>query len=86
VLQISGAWLCGLSSVPQGSGLARLRSSIIIPGLPTTLIGHIILKLSIASLFGIRVLTEAGCMVKFDKKKCVVRYNGKIILIGMKIQ
>jgi hypothetical protein len=27
VLQISGAWLCGLSSVPQGSGLARLRSS-----------------------------------------------------------
>ncbi len=27
VLQISGAWFCGLSSVPQGSGLARLRSS-----------------------------------------------------------
>jgi hypothetical protein len=27
VLQISGAWLCGLSSVTQGSGLARLRSS-----------------------------------------------------------
>jgi hypothetical protein len=57
---------------------------IIIPGLPTTLIGHIVPKLSIASLFGIRVLTEAGCMVKFDNKKCVVRYNGKIILIGMK--
>jgi hypothetical protein len=57
---------------------------IIIPGLLTTLIGHIIPKSSIASLFGIHVLTEAGCMVKFDNKKCVVRYNGKIILIGMK--
>jgi hypothetical protein len=57
---------------------------IIIPGLPTTLVGHIVPELSIASLFGIRVLTEAGCMVKFDIKKCVVKYNGKIILIGMK--
>ena len=57
---------------------------IIIPGLPTTLIGHIIPELSIASLFGILVLTEAGCTVKFDSNKCVVRYNGKIILIGMK--
>ncbi len=33
---------------------------IIVPGLPTTLIGHIVPELSIASLFGIRVLTEAG--------------------------
>jgi hypothetical protein len=57
---------------------------IIIPGLPTTLIRHIVPELSIASLFGIPVLTEAGCMVKFDNKKCVVRYNGKIILISMK--
>jgi hypothetical protein len=57
---------------------------IIIPGLPTTLVGHIVPELSIASLFGIRVLTEAGCLVKFDIKKCVVTYNGKIILIGMK--
>ncbi len=57
---------------------------IIIPGLPSTLIGHIIPKLSIASLLGIRVLTEAGCTVKFDNKKCVVRYKGKIILIGVK--
>ena len=52
---------------------------IIIPGLPTTLVGHIVPELSIASLFGIRVLTEAGCTVKFDIEKCVVKYNGKII-------
>ena len=57
---------------------------IIIPGLPTMLVGHIVPDLSIASLFGIRVLTEMGCMVKFDIKKCVVKYNGKIILMGMK--
>jgi hypothetical protein len=57
---------------------------IIIPGLPTMLVGHIIPELSIASLFGIRVLTAAGCTVKFDNEKCVVKYNGNIILTGMK--
>jgi len=57
---------------------------IIIPEIPTTLVGHIVPELSIASLFEIRVLTEAGCTVKFDIKKCVVKYNGKIILMGMK--
>ena len=30
------------------------------------------------------MLTEAGCTVKFDIKKCVVKYNGKIMLVGMK--
>ena len=48
------------------------------------LVGHIVPELSIASLFGIRVLTEAGCTVKFDIEKCVVKYNGIIILTGMK--
>jgi len=57
---------------------------IIIPGLPTTLVGHVVPKLSIASLLGILVLTAAGCTVKFDIEKCVVKYNGKIILMGMK--
>jgi hypothetical protein len=55
-----------------------------IPGLPTTLVGHLVPELSITSLFGIRVLTEAGCTVKFDIEKCVVKYNGNIILTGMK--
>jgi hypothetical protein len=52
---------------------------IIILGLPTTLVGHIVPELSIASLFGIRVLTEVGRTVKFDIEKCVVKYNGNII-------
>ncbi len=57
---------------------------IVLPGLPTTLVGHIVPELSIASLFGIRVLTEAGCTVKFDNKKCVVKYSDKTILVGSK--
>jgi len=28
MLQLSGAWLCGLYSVPQGADLSRLRSSV----------------------------------------------------------
>jgi hypothetical protein len=57
---------------------------IVLPGLPTTLVGHIVPELSIASLFGISVLTEAGCTVEFDNKKCVVKYNHKTILVGLK--
>jgi hypothetical protein len=46
-----------------------------IDGLPLTLTGHIIPDLSIASLFGIRVLTEAGCEVTFTTRECIVKYN-----------
>ena len=55
-----------------------------IDGLPTVLTGHVIPDLSIASLFYICVLTEAGCTVTFDKTNCIVRYNGSIILRGAK--
>jgi hypothetical protein len=51
-----------------------------IVGLPTVLTGHIIPDLSIALLFGIRVLTEAGCKVHFNKHKCTVWNDNKIIL------
>jgi hypothetical protein len=43
-----------------------------IDGLPFVLTGHIIPDLSIASLFGIRILTEVGCTVTFDQKFCTV--------------
>jgi hypothetical protein len=55
-----------------------------IAGLPFVLTGHIILDLSIALLFGIRVLIEVGHNIIFNKHKCTVRYNGKIILSGDK--
>ncbi len=55
-----------------------------IDGLPVTLTGHIIPELSIALLFGIRVLTEAGCTVKSDKYSVKVRYNNHVIWKGDK--
>jgi hypothetical protein len=51
-----------------------------IDGLPVTLMGNIILDLSIALLFGIRILTEAGCDIPFTKGDCIVTYDGKIVL------
>jgi hypothetical protein len=54
--------------------------NINIPGLPITLTGCIIPNLTIASLFGIQVLTEVGCTVTFNIDKHVVKYNGKEIL------
>jgi hypothetical protein len=64
--------------------LSTHMCDIKIDGLPMVLTRHIIPDLSIASLFGIHVLTEAGCTVTFDKTNCIVRYNGAIILHGAK--
>jgi hypothetical protein len=57
---------------------------IYIEGLPTIPMGHILPDLSIASLFGIRALIDAGCNVTFDREWCTVRYNGNTILSGGK--
>ncbi len=51
-----------------------------INSLPITVTGHIIPNLSIASLFGIQVLTNMGCEVTFDKHKWIVQYNGDVVL------
>jgi hypothetical protein len=45
------------------------KCDIDIPGLPDTLIGHIVLDMKMASLLGIRVLCKAGCTVIFDDEK-----------------
>jgi hypothetical protein len=55
---------------------------IIIKGLPFMLTGYIIPDLSIASLFGIQVLTKVGCDITLDKHTCKVWYNGNVILTG----
>jgi hypothetical protein len=60
------------------------KCNVHIVGLPTILTGHIILELSIALLFGIKVLIEAGCKVHFNKHACTVWYDNKIILDGGK--
>ena len=46
--------------------------------------GHMVPKLTIALLIGIRVLCDAGCKVLFTKNKCDAWYNGNIILCGKK--
>jgi hypothetical protein len=51
------------------------------PGLPTILMGHIVPHLAIASLISIRPLCNAGCTVTFDKNKCDVVFNGKVIFL-----
>ncbi len=60
------------------------KCDIHIGGLPIVLTGHIIPDLSIALLFGIQVLTEAGCKVTFTQQECIVHYNDRIILQGEK--
>ncbi len=64
--------------------LSTHECDIHIDGLPTVLTGHIIPDLSIASLFGIWVLTDAGCEVIFDRDHCTVKYNGRVILVSVK--
>jgi hypothetical protein len=58
--------------------------NITILGLTVILTGHIVPKLTIASLIGNRVLCDARCTVVFTKAKCEVIYNKKIILRGYK--
>jgi hypothetical protein len=72
-------------NLPDGRQIKLMHiCDIDIPGLPTTLTGHIVPNLAIASLFGIRVLCKAGCKVVFDDNKCDVFYQGKLILRGYK--
>jgi hypothetical protein len=52
--------------------------NIYIDGLPFPLTGHIIPEVTIASLFGIHVLTNIGCKVTFSKHTVVITFNRKL--------
>jgi hypothetical protein len=54
--------------------------NIVITGLPTVLMGHIVPDLALALLVGIRPICKVGCRVIFDKDKCDVEFEGKVIL------
>jgi hypothetical protein len=54
---------------------------IYIESLPFPLTWHNISDLSIASIFGIHVLTKVGCKDTFSKTTRVVKYNGNIIVM-----
>ncbi len=70
---------------PDGSKVSLTHiCDIHIPGLPTTLTGHIIPGITMASLIGIRILCNAGCKVVFDSENCKVFYTNKVTLRGYK--
>jgi hypothetical protein len=72
-------------NLPGGSQVKSTHLwDITIQGLPIVLTGHIVPKLLITSLIGIRVLCEAGCKLVFTKNYCNVIYNNKVILRWMK--
>ena len=72
-------------NLPDGTKVMSTHTcDITIPGLPKVLVGHVVPKLSIALLIGIRVLCNAGCKVVFTKTKCNVWYKGTVILSGRK--
>ena len=72
-------------NLPDGKKVKSTHvCDIIIPGLPTVLLGHIVPSLTVASLIGIRPLCKAGCTVVFDDKKCEVIFNDTVILRGCK--
>ncbi len=72
-------------NLPDGSQVKSTHlCNITIPGLPIVLTGHIVPRLSITSLIGIRVLCKAGCKLVFTKNFCNVIYNNKVILRGTK--
>jgi hypothetical protein len=72
-------------NLPDGSQVKSTHlCDINIPGLPIVLTGHIVPRLLIASLIGIRVLCKAGCKVVFTKIYFNVIYNNKVILQGTK--
>jgi hypothetical protein len=68
-------------NLPDGRQVKSTHTcNIVLPGLHCLLLGHIVPNLAITSLFGICPLCNAGCIVVFDKDKCTVLYDGKIIL------
>ncbi len=72
-------------NLPDGRKVKSMHAwDINIPGLPVTLIGHIIPDLKTALLIGIRPLCKVGCKVVFDNEKCDVMYKGRVILRGYK--
>jgi hypothetical protein len=70
-------------NLPDGRQVRSTHTcDVVVPGLPKPLTGHVIPSLAMASLFGIRPLCNAGCVVIFHKDRVEVQYKGKIILVG----
>jgi hypothetical protein len=67
-------------NMPDGQKVTSTHvCNITIPGLPLTLMWHIVPHLAVATLVGICPLCNAGCTVVFDKNKCNVIYDVNVI-------
>ncbi len=65
-------------NLPNGRQVKSTHTcDVIVPGLPRPILGHIVPNLTIASLFGIFPLCNAGCIVVFDQDKYTMLYDGK---------
>ena len=72
-------------NLPDGRQVRSTHTcDVVVPGLPKPLTGHVIPDLAMASLFGIRPLCNAGCVVVFHNNRVEVHYKGRIILVGPK--
>jgi hypothetical protein len=76
-------------NLPDGRQIKSTHiCDIDIPGLPTTLTGHIVPNLAIDSLFGIRVLCKAGCKVVFDDENVTyyIKTSSSYVVIKIRPQ
>ena len=72
-------------SLPDGKKITSTQvCDINIPGLPVTLMGHIVPDMKMASLLGVRVLCKAGYTVIFDNDACRIIFDSNTILTGHK--
>jgi hypothetical protein len=68
---------------PDGQQVQSTHTwDVVVPGLPSPLVGHIVPNLAITSLFGICPLCNAGCILVFHIDRVKVWYDRKLILIG----
>jgi hypothetical protein len=68
-------------NLPDGRKVQSTHTcDVVVSGLPHPLVGHTVPNLAIELLCGICPLCNAGCIVVFNKYKCDVWYEGKIIL------
>jgi hypothetical protein len=75
-------------SFPDGKKVTLMQiCNITIPGLPFTLLGHIVPEMKMTSLLGTRILCKVQGRLQsiFDDKKCQVIFNNKVILTGYKV-
>ena len=73
-------------NLPDGEKLTSTHTcDIDVPALPRgARRAHIVPGLAHSSLISLRVLCAEGCKVEMNEKYCYIKYNGKVIWVGIK--